>query len=63
VDASGAKGADVARSLFEHLKAEKVLVRYFSAHPLTCAFIRVSVGTDAEMKTFLTVVESWLKHA
>lgn len=63
VDASGAKGSEVARGLFEHLKASKVLIRYFPGHPLTCAFIRVSIGTDAEMKTFLTFVESWLKHA
>lgn len=59
----GATGAEVARKLFEHLKASKVLVRYFPGHPLTCAFIRVSVGTDSEMKVFLTAVKSWLKHA
>ena len=63
LDATGAKGAEVALSLFEHLKSAKVLVRYFPSHPLTCAFIRVSIGTDAEMETFITVVESWLKHA
>lgn len=56
-------GAEVAASLFEHLKSEKVLVRYFPSHPLTCSFIRVSIGTDTEMKVFLTAVESWLNHA
>ncbi len=60
---AGERGEAVARSLFEHLKRAKVLVRYFPGHPLTCAFIRVSIGTDAEMKAFLTAVESWLKHA
>lgn len=62
-NASGESGAEVASALFEHLKASKVLVRYFPSHPLTCAFIRISIGTDTEMKVFLTAVESWLKHA
>ncbi len=62
-NAAGESSAEVAKCLFEHLKAERVLVRYFPSHPLTCAFIRVSIGTDTEMKAFLTAVESWLKHA
>ena len=62
-NAIGESSPEVARSLFEHLKAQRVLVRYFPTHPLTCAFIRVSIGTDAEMKAFLTAVESWLNHA
>jgi len=62
-NAAGESGADVARNLFEHLKAQRVLVRYFPSHPLTCAFIRVSIGTDAEMKAFLTAVDSWPNHA
>lgn len=62
-NAKGESSAAVANALFEHLKASKVLVRYFPRHPLTCAFIRVSIGTDSEMKVFLTAVKSWLKHA
>ncbi|MEO0510705.1 MAG: histidinol-phosphate transaminase [Verrucomicrobiota bacterium] len=58
----GETGAAVARSLFEFLKARKVLVRYFPNHPLTCAFIRVSIGTNAEMKAFNEAVESWLNN-
>lgn len=61
-NAAGESGPEVARSLFEHLKAERVLVRYFPKHPLTCAFIRVSIGTDTEMQAFLTASESWLKN-
>ena len=60
---AGESGPEVAASLFEYLKSQRVLVRYFSSHPLTCSFIRVSVGTDAEMKVFLTAVESWLNNA
>jgi histidinol-phosphate aminotransferase len=62
-NAAGETGAAVAASLFEHLKTQRVLVRYFPSHPLTCAFIRVSIGTDTEMKAFLTAVESWPNHA
>ena len=61
-NASGESGAEVAHALFEYLKTQKVLVRYFPKHPLTCAFIRVSIGTDVEMKAFLTAVESWLNN-
>ncbi len=61
-DASGASGAAVAQSLFEYLKAEKVLVRYFDKYPLTCAFLRVSIGTDNQMKSFFGGIESWLKQ-
>lgn len=62
-NSAGQSGVEVARSLFDHLKAQRVLVRYFPSHPLTCTFIRVSIGTDAEMKAFITAVESWLNHA
>lgn len=62
-NAAGETGAAVAASLFEHLKASQVLVRYFPGHPLTCAFIRVSVGTDAEMQAFLTAVDAWQNNA
>jgi histidinol-phosphate aminotransferase len=62
-NAAGEAGPDVAKALFEHLKQSRVLVRYFPSHPLTCSFIRVSIGTDAEMEAFLTAGKSWLKHA
>lgn len=60
---AGESGADVAASLFEFLKSKRVLVRYFPKHPLTCSFIRVSIGTDAEMEAFLTAVNAWLTNA
>jgi histidinol-phosphate aminotransferase len=62
-NALGQSGAEVAASLFAYLKSSKILVRYFPGHHLTCSFIRVSIGTEAEMKTFLTTVQSWLKGA
>ena len=61
-DAQGATGPEVAVSLFEYLKSKHILVRYFGLHPLTCSFLRVSIGTDNQMKTFNEGIESWLKQ-
>lgn len=62
-NALGQSGEEVALSLFEHLNNSRVLVRYFPEHPLTCSFIRVSIGTESEMEIFLTAVKSWLEVA
>ncbi|NBB80265.1 MAG: histidinol-phosphate transaminase [Verrucomicrobia bacterium] len=62
-NAAGESGPEVAADLFDYLKARRVLVRYFPKHPLTCAFIRVTIGTDAEMQAFLTASQSWLNNA
>ena len=62
-NAAGESGPEVAAGLFAYLKAQHVLVRYFPAHPLTCAFIRVTIGTDAEMQAFLTASQPWLNNA
>ena len=61
-DALGVSGPEVAMSLFEYLKSKHILVRYFGSHPLTCSFLRVSIGTDNQMKTFNEGIESWLKQ-
>jgi len=63
VSASGEKGPEVAADLFQFLKERKVLVRYFPGHPLTCAFVRVSIGTDAEMKVFIEGIQAWHTNA
>lgn len=55
----GETGPAVARSAYEHLYANRVLVRYFPSHPLTAAFIRISVGTDAEMATLREQLDAW----
>ena len=60
-NAHGITGPEVAVSLFEYMKSQKILVRYFGSHPLTCSFLRVSIGTDNQMKIFNQGVESWLK--
>jgi histidinol-phosphate aminotransferase len=58
----GEAGPSVAEALFQHLLKNRILVRYFSKHPLTCGFLRVSVGTDAEMDRFLEITQQWLNN-
>lgn len=60
---AGETGAAIATSLFEYLNRAHILVRYFPSHPLTCSFIRVSIGTDSEMEVFLNTVKLWLNDA
>lgn len=45
-----------AKQLFEQLREQGVLVRHF-ASPRIDRFLRVSIGTDEEMKVFLEVIE------
>ena len=59
----GETGPDVARSAYEHLYARKVLVRYFTSHPLTASFLRISVGTDAEMAVLRDQLDAWQQGA
>lgn len=60
---AGATGANVARSCYEHLAARKVLVRYFGSHALTESFLRITVGTDAQMDALHEGLQSWLQTA
>jgi histidinol-phosphate aminotransferase len=59
--ARGETGPDVARSAYEHLYARKVLVRYFPNHPRTASFLRISVGTDAEMAVLGEQLDAWTR--
>lgn len=60
--ADGKSGAGVAESLFDTLRRNRILVRYFGSHPLTCSFLRITVGTDEEMEALTGVIESWQKN-
>ena len=61
-NAAGEYGADIARSLFEFLRENKVLVRYFPKSSLTHAFLRISIGTDAEMRTLSQIIDQWQQN-
>ncbi len=60
-DRRGAAGPDVAKAAYSFLYSRKVLVRHFPSHALTAPFLRISVGTDAEMGVLGETFDAWLK--
>ncbi len=58
-DARGASGPAVAKSAYDFLFRHKVLIRYFPSHALTASFLRLSVGTDAEMRVLSETLDAW----
>lgn len=60
-DARGASGLEVAKSAYSFLSSRKVLVRHFPSHALTAPFLRISVGTDAEMAVLSDTLDAWQK--
>lgn len=62
-NAAGESGPEVAASLFEFFKANKILVRYFASSPLTAPFLRISVGDENQMLQVSETIRKWLKNA
>jgi histidinol-phosphate aminotransferase len=62
LDISGGKGPAVAASLFQYLKANKILIRYFPNHSLTESFLRVTIGTDSQMETLNRAIDQWMAN-
>ncbi len=62
-NAAGEVGAAVAQSLFDFLKENKILVRYFPSSPLTDSFLRISVGDENQMLQVSETIQKWLKNA
>lgn len=60
-NARGETGPQVAKAAYEYLFAHKVLVRYFPSHALTAPFLRITVGTDAEMRVLSDTLDAWQK--
>jgi len=60
-NAHGGSGPAVAKSAYEFLFARQVLVRHFPSHALTAPFLRISVGTDAEMRVLSETLDAWQK--
>jgi histidinol-phosphate aminotransferase len=60
-NARGETGPGVAKAAYEFLFAHNVLVRHFPSHALTAPFLRISVGTDAEMGVLSETFDAWLK--
>ena len=59
-NARGETGPAVAKSLYDFLLSQKILVRAFPGHVLTASFLRISVGSDDEMFAVNTAIEAWL---
>lgn len=62
-NAVGDKSPEIAKSLFDFLTSQKILVRYFGKDPLTDSFLRISVGSDSDMLTLSEAIDQWLKNA
>ena len=60
-NAMGESGPAVAKSAYDFLLAHKILVRHFPSHALTASFLRISVGTDAEMRVLSETLDAWQK--
>ncbi|MGH7959161.1 MAG: histidinol-phosphate transaminase [Opitutaceae bacterium] len=60
-DARGVSSAAVAKSAYSFLYSRQVLVRHFPSHALTASFLRISVGTDAEMRVLTDTLDAWQK--
>ncbi len=59
-NARGETGPAVARSLYDFFLTRRILVRAFPSHPLTASFLRISIGTDADMLAVDEAVQAWL---
>lgn len=57
----GESGPAIAKAAYDYLYAAKVLVRYFPNHALTSSFLRITVGTDDEMRVLQEKLDAWLK--
>jgi histidinol-phosphate aminotransferase len=62
-DAAGRTGPEVVKSFYDHLVANKILVRCFPSHPLTRNFARISIGTDEEMNVLIQTIDTWQRTA
>ena len=60
-NARGESGPAVSKSAYDFLFKHKVLVRHFPSHALTAPFLRISVGTDAEMRVLSETLDAWQK--
>ena len=59
--ALGKVGTAVADDIFHFLAQRKVLTRRFKKHALTSSRLRISIGTEDEMKFVSSLIEEWLQ--
>ncbi len=56
----GKESSDVAKSLFEYLRANKILLRYFPNESSINMSIRLSIGTEEQMQKFVEITNQWI---
>ncbi len=57
----GKSGVEIAQSLFEFLRGEKILLRYFASEKSVRDGIRLSIGTPTQMDAFKSATLKWSK--
>lgn len=58
---SGKSGANYARNLYEFLRSEKILVRYWEKDSVINDGVRITIGTREQMKKFKESVKRWIR--
>ncbi len=56
----GVESREVASELFDFLKSEKILVRYWKNDPKICTGLRITVGTNLEMQKLKESILKWI---
>ena len=57
---NGTQGREAASELFDFLKSEKILVRYWKNDEKICGGLRITVGTKPEMQKLKESVLKWI---
>ena len=61
LDQRGNASAEIANSLFQYLRTNHILVRYFPNHRMTDSFIRISIGKPSEMAMLRDKISGWIQ--
>lgn len=63
VDPQQCSSPEIAQSLYAFLVENRILVRYFSNHPLIASGLRISIGTPEQMDRVQDQLQQWTKRA
>ena len=59
VDSEGRSGPEVAKSLYQYLTSQNILIRYFPQHELTSSHVRISIGNSEDMTILKKSLIEW----
>src|SRR5699024_4458445 len=51
-----------AKTIYETLREQDILIRYFGKKPID-NYVRISIGTDEDMRAFINQVDAFIKNA